>query len=353
MQRKWAVIVGAWHLYGLFLFNQIVFFYAATQGAVSWPDAIQRTLLTTWFWLAATFLILGLVSQVRRREMSLAPALLLHLMLALALAFLNAVVDHARILVTTGTPGEGFGFQFLYQLSENFLLYFVVVLLSTLGHLRAIERARERAAAELEARLARSELQLLRMQLRPHFLFNTFQSVSTLIHSDPEAADRMVGRLSDLLRLSIDHGADDLASVDAELEALTLYLGIQRARYEERLRVTIDVEDDARGSLVPHMILQPLVENAIVHGLPGKRGSLHLDISIRQENGALRLRVSDDGAGADPVRLERQNGVGLLNTKARLQRLYGEEARLEVSTSPGEGFTAVVHVPSLESTLDA
>jgi LytS/YehU family sensor histidine kinase len=162
----------------------------------------------------------------------------------------------------------------------------------------------------------------------------------------------MVVQLSDLLRLSIDYGAEDLTSVDAELEALELYLGIQRSRYDDRLRANIEVEDGARDALVPHLILQPLVENAIVHGLSGEREALHVEVSIREASDGLRLEVRDDGAGADAERLERGQGVGLINTRARLRRLYGNRARLEIRTSPGAGFEAVLHLPERAAAED-
>lgn len=343
--RRWAAIIVAWHLYGLFAFNQSVFFYAATQGVVPWVDSLQRALLTTWFWIAVTPLVSHATESIRRHDVGLAPALVMHLALALVIAVLNAGLDHARLLVRLGAAGEGFRFQLLYQLSENCLLYAVVVMATYISRLRSLQRKRDQAAARLEARLARSELQLLRMQIRPHFLFNTFQSVSTLIHSDPDAADRMIGHLSSLLRLSIRHEAGDLATVESELDALDLYLSIQRARFEDGLRVEVDVDDALRNARIPHLIIQPLVENAIVHGFSRPEEVLTISVSIREAGGRLKLVVRDDGAGADENMIGRGDGVGLLNTQARLQRLFGADALLEISTSPGAGFVVRVEVP--------
>lgn len=345
INRRWAGIVGAWHLYGLFAFNQSVFFYAATQGVVPWGDSLQRALLTTWFWIAVTPLVSHATESIRHRNLGLAAALVRHLSLALAIAVVNAGLDHARILVRLGTAGEGLGFQILYQLSENCLLYAVIVLATHIARLRSLQRKRERAAARLEARLARSELQLLRMQIRPHFLFNTFQSVSALIHSDPDAADRMIGHLSSLLRLSIEHEAGDLATVDSELDALDLYLSIQRARFDDGLRVEVDVDDSVRKARLPHLIMQPLVENAIVHGFSHPEETLNISIAIHEAGGRLKLVVRDDGAGAAEGALSRGEGVGLLNTQARLHKTYGPDASLEISTAPGAGFVVRVELP--------
>jgi LytS/YehU family sensor histidine kinase len=197
---------------------------------------------------------------------------------------------------------------------------------------------------QLEARLARAQLQSLKLQLHPHFLFNTLNTITALLHTDPRAAERVVSGLSELLRLSLNNVGEQEVPLARELELLEHYIGIQQIRFQDRLRVSFDVEADARQALVPNLMLQPLVENAIRHGIAPRASPGQVAVRARRNDGVLELRVEDDGVGEDPRALHR-DGVGLGNTRARLLSLYGSAHRFEARGRANGGFTVAIEIP--------
>jgi signal transduction histidine kinase len=230
----------------------------------------------------------------------------------------------------------------------NLPVYWVLVsLVHTLRfHRRAEERARR--ALELEARLADAKLQALRMQLHPHFLFNTLNAIAALVHKDPHAADEMITNLSELLRATLDTAAQEIP-LRRELEFLDRYLEIQQMRFGERLRVEKDLDAAALDALVPTLILQPLVENAIRHGIePAARPGVVTLRARRGDNGLLLLSVRDSGGGPAP-REKSSPGIGLANTRARLEALYGSAARLNLHTDAEGGFLVEMQIPFREA----
>lgn len=219
---------------------------------------------------------------------------------------------------------------------------------AAIGVLHAIEysreaREREVQAAALDGALRAGELQILRAQLQPHFLFNTLQAISTLIHRDPPAADRMLTDLSDLLRTSLTSAAAQEVSLADELAFLRRYLDIMGVRFGDRLEVTVDVPDELLPAVVPSLALQPLVENAIRHGMANRTDVGHVVVRALRDDGRLVLSVNDDGPGppAPPV----PDGVGLANTRERLRRLYGADGSLEIEAGPARGTTATLAIP--------
>jgi signal transduction histidine kinase len=209
---------------------------------------------------------------------------------------------------------------------------------AAIGVIHAIEYYSQ--SARLDTALRAAELENLRAQLQPHFLFNTLQSISTLIHRDPPAADRMLTSLSDLLRLSLRTRAAQEVTLREELSFLELYLSIMRVRFGDRLAISVDAGPDVLDVMVPSLVLQPLVENAIRHGMAdrGDRGTV--EVRAIREHGTLRLDVADDGPGlaGSPT-----DGVGLANTRERLRRLYGEAATLELKNE--HGVTVQLRIP--------
>jgi len=190
-------------------------------------------------------------------------------------------------------------------------------------------RARELRAAQLEGSLARAQLRNLRLQLQPHFLFNALNTISVTMYEDPRAADEMLDQLAELLRASLCTAQTDEVPLAEELAVLDRYLAIQRARFGERLAVAIEAEPGLADALVPSMILQPLVENAVRHGSleGGERGGRGaIAVRARREGGRVVLEVEDDGPGSGGERGSRAgNGVGLAGTAERLQLLYGAD----------------------------
>lgn len=197
---------------------------------------------------------------------------------------------------------------------------------------------------QLQARLDQARLQALRLQLQPHFLFNTLNTITALVHRDPPSAERMVTGLSELLRVSLGTAGDQEVRVDRELEVLRHYLDIQLVRFPDRLSVQFEIDPAARDAMVPSLLLQPLVENAIKHGISPRvaAGSLHIVVARRNET--LALEVSDDGVGTRGS-LPLVEGVGLGNARARLASLYGAHHRFDAGPRAGGGFAVNIQIP--------
>jgi two-component system, LytTR family, sensor kinase len=207
--------------------------------------------------------------------------------------------------------------------------------------------SRDRAvrASQLEMQLVEAQLKTLQQQLHPHFLFNTLHAISTLMHRDVEAADRTLTRLSDLLRLTLETIGQQEIRLQGELDFLSKYLQIEQTRFADRLLVRFDVRPETLDTLVPNLILQPLVENAIKHGVAKKAGPGTIEISARREGDKLRMEVRDDGVGLSEDALTAlQKGIGVSTTRARLQHLFGADYRFEFHRQP-TGLTVVIAIP--------
>jgi sensor histidine kinase YesM len=204
---------------------------------------------------------------------------------------------------------------------------------ASVGVIHAIEYYRESRERALEA--SQLALENLRSQLQPHFLFNTLQSISTLIHRDPPAADQMLTALSDLLRLSLRATGGDEVPLREELDFLGRYLDIMRVRFGDRLGIEVHAPDDVLGAKVPSLVLQPIVENAIRHGMTDRPDVGRVAIRAQRDGAALRLEVRDDGPGLSSESTGEGNGIGLANTRERLARLYGPEGRVDMITNRG------------------
>jgi LytS/YehU family sensor histidine kinase len=195
----------------------------------------------------------------------------------------------------------------------------------------------------LESELTRAQLQTLKQQLRPHFLFNTLNAISGLIHTDPRAADDMIGNLSCLLRNSLESGEVQIVPLHEELRVLQLYVDIQQVRFGNRFTVENRIDPHTLDAYVPHLFLQPLVENAFHHGIAKRAAGGQLRIETERNNGTVRLRVADNGPGSGGPKAS-GTGIGLINSRARLRRLYGQEAALNIKDST-DGFTVEVFFP--------
>lgn len=203
-----------------------------------------------------------------------------------------------------------------------------------------------RRVRELQGLLVQAELQNLKSQLHPHFLFNTLHTISVLIRQDAEAANRVLLKLSELLRISLDQTRTDQIPLQQELDFLEAYLSIERTRFEERLTTRIDADGVSRAALVPTFLLQPLVENAVRHGIAPRAAGGSLNITARRIGDALALTVEDNGAGLAADYLERRaRGCGLRNTESRLRAIFGEAASLKVEARPAGGVSVHITVP--------
>lgn len=207
--------------------------------------------------------------------------------------------------------------------------------------LRETEAQKER----LTAQLAQAQLQALRMQIHPHFLFNTLNSISALLHKDIETADRMIARLGDFLRLTLKRSDAQLVDFEQELEFLKCYLDIELIRFQDRLTVEMDVEPDALTAMVPNLILQPIVENAVRHGVAKKTTPGRISIRAHRRGDRLIMQVEDNGPGLNGN--SNGTGIGLSNTRARLEQFYGNDFNFEITNSIQRGATVVLNIPAL------
>jgi two-component system, LytTR family, sensor kinase len=231
-----------------------------------------------------------------------------------------------------------------------FIAYWLIVVMGSLAQYREEAHQRQLRQAQLETRLASAELEKLRMQIQPHFLFNTLQAAITLVQEDPAAAEDVLLRLSGLLRISLDQMDSNEIPLASELEFLDLYIGIQRRRFGERLSVEIRADPTTLGLLVPTLILQPLVENAIRHGIGKHKGEDRIEVFANQQRGGLQIEVWNSASVVDEIS-ERlfQRGVGMRNTKARLEHLYGPAASLIFRPLARGGAVAIIFIPARKS----
>lgn len=206
-------------------------------------------------------------------------------------------------------------------------------------------RERELRTSQLQAQLVKARLQALKSQLQPHFLFNTLNSISALMLTDVEAADRMITRLGDLLRISLETAGTQMTTLSRELEFVNCYIEIEKVRFEERLKVIVDVAPETLDASVPHLLLQPLVDNAIKHGISRLVAGGEIRISATADDGDLHLEVRDNGPGVRETAPFPSGGVGLRITRERLETIYGLHQSVELLSLPEGGALARVSIP--------
>jgi two-component system, LytTR family, sensor kinase len=350
---RWAVrtwLALGWTGLGLFLGVSSSLAYLAVGNPPRWSLTISMALAETYVWAVLAPFVMALSRRFPFTRATLHRSLLVHVPASILVSLLKLVVDRMlrRAL---------FGFRsyiLISSLAPNFLFYWgIVAAAHGVAYYRS-SKDRELRASQLEARLAQARLQVLQMQLHPHFLFNTLNAISELVHEDPETADRMIVGLSDLLREGL--AGSDLQEVPLrrELALLERYLDIQRTRFGDRLRVDMDVAADVLDARVPHLLLQPIVENAVRHGIGSRATSGRVTITAGAVGDSLRIRVQDDGRGLARTdgTSPPSEGVGLGNTRERLHTLYGAGDRLTV-TSPPAGGTIVELTLPLKPTREA
>jgi LytS/YehU family sensor histidine kinase len=271
----------------------------------------------------------------------------------LLVAAVCVAVQYLLLPLTQGMFPPSAPRYFLQNVYSEAIVYALIVGVSTAGSFAAQARAREQQAAQLalqtaqlETHLAEGRLRVLQAQLNPHFLFNTFNTISAFTDIHPQTARTMMAELGLLLRASLDHAGRQEVPLAAELAFLEHYLAIERLRFEDRLTVRVHADPDAMQVLVPSFVLQPLVENAIRHGTGALLRTGHIEVTVRRDGPRLTLRVEDDGVGLpDGWCLEDHGGVGLSNMARRLEELYGASHTFSIANQPGGGVLVEVAVP--------
>jgi signal transduction histidine kinase len=321
------------------------------------PESITKlAFLNFVYWYAPALLVPVVVSLAHRFPVESgrrARRLGLHLLFGIGFSMVcTAAIIGARALLWDGggkmpsLPWLSYvQRQYLTYLDWGLMTYGAIVGLSHAATYQQDSQRRKLKEAQLETRLVEARLKTLEAELHPHFLFNTLHAISTLVHRDPEAADRMISRLSDLLRLTFDRQGEGRVPLKDELEFLEKYLEIEQTRFQDRLTVRFDVDPETLDADVPHMILQPLVENAIKHGIAPRSADGLIEVRTLREGDMLRMEVRDNGPGLTGGALTAlRTGVGLSNTRARLECLYGVAHRLEFTTGHG-GLAVRIDIP--------
>jgi sensor histidine kinase YesM len=318
-------------------------------------ELFWNTMAECLIWVVLTPGILWLVKRFPFGQGRLLRSLLVHLGACLVcgvfqtlLALLAAELLRKEILKPTFSANVLFYF-FVAKMNNNIFFYWAILAVGhVLNYYRQL-RDRELFSSQLEAKLAQTQLQVLKMQLHPHFLFNTLNAISALIHSDVELADRMIARLGDLLRTTLENANQQEVPLRQELDFIQPYLEIEKARLGSRLTVDIQIDPEILDAKVPNLILQPLIENAIRHGIGPRTAPGRIEIQAGRDNGFLRLAVKDTGPGlqAPPGALR---GIGLANTRARLEHLYGANQQLQLTNVPGGGLQVSLTFPFQEFT---
>jgi two-component system LytT family sensor kinase len=340
-------IFAFWTLFGLWSAQQNALLTVTSGNSVeSWPRLFVIPLASAWFWAAITPLLMWNTRRVHERTHARARMVAAHVAAFLVVHVVDAAF-YAILLELAGRPTRPFSQLIFSVASYNALTYGVVVMATLAFDYRAALRDRAVRTAQLETQLAMAHFHALRAQLHPHFLFNSLNAISALIHKDPERAERMLARLSELLRIAIETAVTPEIRLLDEVEFVRRYLDIERMRFGDRLSVRVEIAADTFDSLVPSMLLQPLVENAVRHGVAPKPGPGRVAISAERTGPNLRIVVNDTGNGMDEGAMNgsAREGVGLSTTRARLEKLYGPAQELTLVNLPGGGFESRVTLP--------
>jgi hypothetical protein len=355
--RQIAAVWLGWTIVGLVYIIQDTVPRLYRGGAVPWKYVFVGWMTGMYVCAALTPALLWLGNRWPiERRVSYA---VLHLCFSVVFSVVSAVLEVPILMLLGAFPAptppasiaDGIGIMLSFGIQGGVIRYWAVIALHAVYRSQRDAKIREREAldlkvqaSELARQLATAQLSSLKMQLQPHFLFNTLGAIMVLIQQQKTVqAQAMVEKLSDLLRLTLDDVEAQEVPLWRELEFLRLYLSIEQVRFEDRLRVRI-APTSLSEVLVPHMLLQPIVENAVRHGLGQSEEAVTIEVAAGSSNGSLSLIVSDDGPGLLAPKPGR-SGIGLTNTRNRLARLYGAGADLVIGPAPGRGVRVTITLP--------
>lgn len=343
-------LAALWSLVGLAFASELYLSNNQLGRPISWGEAISSP-LEDWYVYGA--LSLGVVWLARRYPPeggSRWTTAALHLAAALVFSFAWVVLRAAVGVVDSSIVGESATFGEIFSpllvktFPFNLLIYGVIVSVShALDYYRKYHE-RTVQTLELEKHLTEARLQALLHQLKPHFLFNTLNGIASLMHTDVEAADRMLVRLSELLRITMSHTGAPQTTLREEIAFLERYLEIERIRFRNRLEVDIAIDEDVLDAQVPSLILQPIVENAVRHGIEPQARMGRIELRGKRDSGNVVVTVCDNGTGIPPGGPKRE-GIGLANTRARLAELYGEQQHFELVNRAEGGLCVRMVIP--------
>jgi hypothetical protein len=342
---RMGVLLGGWTLLALVLaFNRSIYKITIGQRPL-FGRTLWEILQDYWIWVFLTPVVFWLARRFpfTRRDWPRSAAV--HFCGYLVLTFLHEIAAVALRLPTWVPPtyhGSFLRLRIAASLNEDLWMYWPIVVTWSLFEYYQRYRERDLRAAQLSEQLARAELQALRNQLHPHFLFNTLNSIAAFIHENVEAADDMLADLAYLLRAYLAGNEEQEITLGREVDLLSTYVRIQQRRFEDRLLWSVEIPNDLQEAMVPPLLLQPIVENSILHGIAPRAGPGKVTLIARKEGGNLRLEVIDDGVGLED---DSPEGVGLSNTRARMKQMYGSDYSFRVSSAPGRGVSVQIVLP--------
>jgi signal transduction histidine kinase len=350
---RWSFFFLVWTLLGLSFALSTYLGALQDNVQISFKRALSGYLADFYLWGMLSPLIFILARRFELRD-RFPRNLLIHvatsiLLSAFVLSAASPLVWYFGYVNTTRNPtlwilwrNNAFSPYYFHQ---GLTIYWTTLVVAHAIYYYRGLRAGEAKTAKLSAQLAQAQLQALKMQIHPHFLFNTLNSIAALLHKDAEAADRMIARLGDFLRMTLKRS--DAAAVDfeQELEFLKCYLDIEHIRFQDRLTVEMDIEPRTLTILVPNLILQPIVENAVRHGIAKQTAPGRITIRAHQQSNRLIMQVEDNGPGLKTEANGNVSGIGLSNTRARLEQFYGDDFDLQIANSNGRGVTVTVDIP--------
>jgi two-component system, LytTR family, sensor kinase len=349
--KRWGIIVSVWSGLAAYFFLMYAYKFAAENKPIPWADILFWC--STWFlWALCTPFILAVIKKYPLRRGVLLRNGLIHLGANAALMFYTSIGFAVLSWITTlgEKPFLDVVTMVFRELpfSMDMLVYWSAVAVISASRYRRHYIFSQTRESKLNAQLARAQLQALKMQLHPHFLFNTLNSISELMQEDIRAAEKMLDHLEHFLRLTVNNSEAQEVPFEQELEFLKCYLAIEHVRFQDRLSIRMDIEPQTLLVAVPNLLLQPIVENAIRHGIAPRTSPGTIEIQAKKNNGILHVRVQDNGPGlSDDQRKTAplKKGLGLSNTRERLQQLYGKSHRFELENAPEGGLVVTVEIP--------
>lgn len=339
---------GFWTIFAAFAVVHSYAEFNFTGRQISWSFILVTRLGDWYFWALITPFIFWLGRRFPfKRQFFWRNLLLVQLPAGLLTAFThNAAVAYLWLLWSPNSTYLQLLAKISYFFATSLLIYSGILAVFFVFDYSRKYRQRELQAANLKSELSQARLRALQMQLHPHFLFNTLNSISTLTFKQPQAANKMLVKLSELLRISLTNDEIQEVSLEKELDFLKTYLDIEQVRFQDRLSVDFKIENETLEARVPCLILQPLVENSIRHGISKRRGKGVIEICAKRENDKLFLQVCDNGLGlSENGKVVFKEGIGLTNTRNRLEGLYGKDFYFALSGEKGGGIEARIIIP--------
>jgi signal transduction histidine kinase len=344
--KRFALVFAVWTLVSICGGLADYLFSFGVGGHLSFWGAFRRPLTEQWIWAALTPLVFFIAHHFPLSRPRLPRAIGVHVAAFLLLSLLHCVlaemVGGPLAVLPAHYVGPTLPLRFLEEFYSDIWMYWPLVCIQALIDSNARTREKERHAAKLEELLAKSHLAFLRAQIQPHFLFNTLHALSALIRVDALAAEDMVADLAEILRASSSDCGLQETTLRRELELVACYLRIQQRRFGDRLRVIQVVAPELLDAAVPPLVLQSIVENAVIHGIAALQRGGTVAIRAYRRAEQLVLQVEDDGMG---MRRAGSAGMGLSNARRRMRELYGTQQSLRVTSEPGEGVCARVCIP--------